>query len=96
MRRVLTYPVIAVLLLAATTPAGAQQTPTPGTGKPSGPAMEQRSTQPRGKPLFTIFGIPVWLNTPVAPPYCNCITDNAQGSPVRSRNGVGRAAGIGG
>jgi hypothetical protein len=34
-------------------------------------------------PLFSIFGLPVALNAPVAAPYCNCAAENFGGQPMR-------------
>jgi hypothetical protein len=81
-----------VLLLAGIVSAAAQRTTPPAPGAPGPPAFEQRANQPTGRPLFSIFGLPVGVNAPVAAPYCSgCAFENVGGQPGRSRDSVARA-----
>ncbi len=61
------------------------------------PSLQQRPTTLNNKPLFYLFGLPVGVSAPVAPPYCKCDESNFGGQPARSRSSVGRQmTGMGG
>ncbi|MDA8250513.1 MAG: hypothetical protein M0Z28_15250 [Rhodospirillales bacterium] len=95
MQRIVKWTVIGAFLLAMPIVATAQ----PAT--PSSPAMEQRTTQATARPFFSILGVPVGVDAPVASPYCNCAFQTFAGQPVRSREAVAAqattgAGGIGG
>ena len=61
------------------------------------PSLQQKPTMLNNKPLFSLFGLPVGVNAPVAPPYCKCDESNYGGQPARSRSSVGRQmTGMGG
>lgn len=92
MRRTLGLALIGVLSLAGSARAGSQDAPPSPPPQQGAPPMEQRATQPTARPLFSIFGLPVQLNAPVAAPYCNCPFQNFGGQPERSRDAVARQA----
>ncbi len=88
MRELAKLAVTATFLLAAPMVATAQApAPVPGTGRPPSPLFQQRTTK-QTKPLFSLFGLPVGIDAPVASPYCNCIYDTFAGQPMRSRSAV--------
>ena len=92
MRQIIGLAVIAMMSAGAAATALAQQGPAPVPIPPDRPTMEQSAPQPGPKPLFSLFGLPVVVNAPVAPPYCNCAMQNFGGQPARSRDAVAMAA----
>lgn len=96
MKRTVGAIVLGAVMLAVPLGALAQQpAPTPGSVVRRSPTMQQTTTQPGNKPLFSIFGLPAQISAPVTPPYCNCPLANFGGQPMRGADAVAAQAGGG-
>jgi hypothetical protein len=90
MHRTLKLAVIGALLVAGSVSAQAQVTALSEQGRPT---IERRAQRPPPRPLFTIFGLPVVINTPVPPPYCNCAFRTVGGQPASGQDvAIGRVS----
>ncbi len=95
MKRTFGAVILGTVMLAVSAGAPAQQpAPTQSVVVQRAPKMEQSTTQPGNKPLFSIFGLPARISAPVAAPYCNCPMANYGGQPMRGADAV--AAQVGG
>jgi hypothetical protein len=96
MRHILGALSVCVFSVAIAAGAGAQQSPTAKPGGPQGGVQGFEFQQlrpepapppaPGTRPLFYFFGVPVVVNAPVMPPYCNCATQTYAGAPAGGRN----------
>jgi hypothetical protein len=86
MRRVVGWSVVVMALLTGA--ASAQPVAGFMLAQVTTPAPMQEQTQaPASKPLFTIFGLPVRIGSPVTPLYCpQCQYQNFGGQPARAQN----------
>ena len=82
MTRALTAALTMLGMVAVAAAAQPQTKPALGVTA-AAPRLEQRARQPAPRPLLSIFGLPVVLNTPVQSPYCNCGFENFAGQPMR-------------
>jgi hypothetical protein len=91
MRRVIVFSVFGLGLLAGPALAAGTQSPSL-TLKEHAPAVTPPIQKPRPpRPLFYLFGIPVVVDAPVAPPYCNCAYRLVAGQPA---TGADAATGV--
>lgn len=90
MRGIVKWTLVGSFLVAGPLTTMAQApAPTPSTIPPRSPMFQQRTTLPSRPPLFSLFGIPVGIDAPVASPYCaGCAYDTFAGQPMRSRTAV--------
>ena len=96
MRRTMKPIMLGAVLFALPIAALAQTAAPQTTPVPPRPAMQQRTMLERRAPIAAPFGVPVHINAPVAPPYCDCAYRNLGGQPMRSAEALDRMDGMGG
>ncbi len=83
MQRILGLVMVGALLLTAPSLAfaAATQSSVLGVLHSARPAAPPAPAMPA--PLFSVLGVPVVVNAPVAAPYCNCATEIYGGQPMK-------------
>jgi hypothetical protein len=95
MRRTLQPLTLAAALLALPLAVQAQQAAPQTTPTVPRPALQQRTTLERRAPIAAPLGVPLHINSPVSPPYCDCAYRNLGGQPMRSAELLDHMAGTG-